>query len=427
MGATSASVIAVDCTRQRAYVPLDFFNDAVHGQVAVFDLSVDPDQGDPLVATIDLGMTALPRAAAVAIKSGTVLVLADDVLNTGQLLLINESDLSITSFPFPTGSRPDETDGVVVDPKNDTALVSMNDSLNDCTGGPGSCTGQAVFDLTSHTFGPLILVGSGVDNFALDATSDASLAPSDTVTPLLYAVDLSRQSTCTLNDGNISDLNADPDGIAVDPSTSIWVVGSFESPIVTVLNLNDSSFTSGPQCVLNEGGTPPNSVNYDTQTGAAGMPGAVINPVTHQALLTAESTNQIALLNLPATRLGQLTAPSITSVHSTIPNDPLGNAFDAADFPYGAAVDSCNNLGYVLDDLRTFLVQIDLDKFGKNPAGISTPLPAGSCAAATTSFQCDNGSGIRFFPLPGFADASARTRRAEHIAARKMKKTRRPR
>ena len=179
--------------------------------------------------------------------------------------------------------------------------------------------------------------------------------------------------------------------------------------------------------MLNEGGTPPNSVNYDTQTGAAGMPGAVINPVTHQALLTAESTNQIALLNLPATRLGQLTAPSITSVHSTIPNDPLGNAFDAADFPYGAAVDSCNNLGYVLDDLRTFLVQIDLDKFGKNPAGISTPLPAGSCAAATTSFQCDNGSGIRFFPLPGFADASARTRRAEHIAARKMKKTRRPR
>jgi hypothetical protein len=417
----------VDCTRQRAYVPLDFFNDALHGQVAVFDLSVDPDQGDPLVASIDLGMTVLPRAAAVDVKSGTVLVLADNVLNTGQLLLIDESDLSITSFPFPTGSRPDETDGVVVNPTSDSALVSMNDSVDDCTGGPGSCTGEAVFDLTSHSFGPLILlVDGGIDNFALDAASDVSLAPSDAITPLLYAVDLSSQSACTLDDANISGLDADPDGIAVDPSTSIWVVGSFESPVVTVLNLNDSSFTAGANCMLNEGGTPPNSVNHDTQTGADGMPGAVINPVTHQALITAESNNQIALLSLPSTPVAQLTAPSVTSAHSTIPNDPLGNVFHAADFPYGAAVDSCENMGYVLEDLRNFLVQIDLEEFGNNPAALSTALPAGSCAAAATSFQCDNGSGIRFFPLPGFADAAERRRRAEHLATRKMqKKTRR--
>jgi hypothetical protein len=421
--ATSSSVIAVDCARQRAYVPLDFLNDALHGQVAVLDLSVDPDQGDPLVASIDLGIVELPRAAAVSIKSGTVLVLTDNVLNTGHLVLIDESNLSITSFPFPAGSRPDETDGVVIDPNHDTALVSMNDSVNDCTGGAGSCTGQAVFDLTAHSFGPLIVVDGSIDNFALDAASDVSLAASDTITPLLYAVDLPSQSACTLDDANISTLDADPDGIAVDPSTNIWVVGNFESPLVTVLNLNDSSFTSGPDCVLTEGGTSPNSVNHNTQTHAVGMPGAVINPVTHQALITAESDNQIALLNLPSTRITQLTAASVTSVHSTIPNDPLGNVFHAADFPYAAAIDGCHNLGYVLQDMRGFLVQIDLDEFGTHPVDLSAPLPAGTCAAAATSFQCDNGSGIKFFPLPGFADASARSLRAEHVlATSKMKK-----
>ena len=413
----------MDCTRHRAYVPLDFLNDALHGQVAVLDLSVDPDQGDPLAAIIDIGAVALPRAAAVDIKSGTVLVLADSVLNTGNLLLIDENDLSVTSYPFPSGSRPDETDGVVVDPKHDTALVSMNDSVDDCTGGSGSCTGQALFDLTSHSFAPLIPVAGGVQNFALDAASDASLGSSDAITPLLSAVDLSSQSPCTLDDSNVSGLDADPDGIAVDPSTSIWVVGNFDSPVVTVLNLNHSSFTSGPDCVLNEGGTPPNSVNYDAQTGAAGMPGAVINPVTHQALITAESDNQIALLTLPATRLEQLTASNITSVHGTIPDNPLGHAFRAADFPYAAAVDSCDNLGYVLDDLRGFLVQIDLEELGKRPAGISAPLPAGSCFAASTAFQCDNGSGIRFFPLPGFADASAQRLRAEYILGTRKVKT----
>jgi hypothetical protein len=418
----------VDCLRQRAYVPLDFFNEALHGQVAVLDLSVDPDQDDPLVAIIDLGMVALPRAAAVDVRSGTVLVLVDNVVNTGVLMLIDETDLSLSGFPFPTGSRPGETDGVVVDPIHDTAVVSMSDAVDDCPGPPGSCTGQAVFDLTMHDFGPLVLLDGGLDNFAFDPTTDASLGASDEITPLLYAVDLSTTAACTLDDGNLSHLDADPDGIAADPGTGIWVAGNFESPVVTVLNLNGASFTSGADCVLNEGGTPPNSVNHDTRTGAMGMPGAVINPVTHTALITAESDNQVALLTLPSTPLAQLTAPDVTSVHGTIPNDPLGATFHAADFPYAAAVDSCHNLGYVLEDLRGFLTQIDLGELQTNPTGISTPLPAGSCAAAATSFKCDNGSGVKFFPLPGFADASRRRLRAESFpgAGKRRSSHRRP-
>jgi hypothetical protein len=49
-----------------------------------------------------------------------------------------------------------------------------------------------------------------------------------------------------------------------------------------------------------------------------------------------------------------------------------------------------------------FLVQIDLTTMQKTPAAISTQLPEGHCAGTTgTTFKCDNGNGVMFFPLPG--------------------------
>jgi len=412
MPATNTSVIAVDCKSQRAYVPLlDLNPDDLHGQVAVLDLSVDPDKGNPLIKVIDVGFIALPRAAAVDPESGTVMVLLDNVSNTGVLLLINETDDSLSSFPFPTGSRPAETSGIVFDPSHKTALVSMSDSLDDCTKGVGDCTGQAVFDLNKHTFGPLILTLSDVDSFGLDSAAELSLASSDPITPLLYGVNVSGGLACVFDDRNINHLDADPDDLAVDPTTGIWVAGSFESPTVSVVNLKGSSFAGDKPftCTLNEGGTPPNSVNHDTGTGASGMPGVAINPVTHEALMTADTNKQIALLSLPSAPVTQLTAAMVTGVHGTVPADPLGVPFAAATFPYATAVDSCHNLGYVLEDVRAFLVQIDLATFAANPPAISAALPPGTCAGVATSFSCDNGSGIKFFPLPGASSSSSAT------------------
>ena len=67
---TSTSVIAVDCSRQRGYVPLPNLNSSLHGQVAVLDLAVDPDSKNPLIKIIDIGITALPRSAAADFKTG---------------------------------------------------------------------------------------------------------------------------------------------------------------------------------------------------------------------------------------------------------------------------------------------------------------------------------------------------------------------
>jgi DNA-binding beta-propeller fold protein YncE len=399
--ATNSSIFAVDCKRQRAFVPLPNLNVLLHGQVAVLDLSVDPDETNPLLEIIDIGITALPRAAAVDPKSGTVLVLADNVNDTGILLLINEANDALSTFSFPAGSRPSETSGIVFDPKNNTALVSMTDASVDCTTGAGSCTGQAVFDLASETFGPLILTTNPIDSFGLDSSTDISIGSSDLISPQLFAFDVPNRLACFLDDQNVETLDSDPDAMAVDPTTGIWIAGNFESPVASVINLNGSEFSGSVSltCALNEGGTPPNSVNHDTGTGASGMPGVAINPATHQALMTAEASDEIALLSLPSRPVKQIAAAQVTSVNSTIPDDPTGNLFEAAEFPYGTVADSCHNLGYVINTERTFLAQIDLKLFNRNAAAIGTALPAGTCAGVVTQFQCDNENGVKFYPL----------------------------
>src|SRR5277367_3036653 len=131
------------------------------------------------------------------------------------------------------------------------------------------------------------------------------------------------------------------------------------------------------------------------------MPGVAINDVTHQALLTANDGNQVALLTLPSEPVSQLTASMVAGVQTSVPNDPAGNGWTSATFPYAVVADICHNFGYILDLRRDFLVQIDLAQFQSNPAAINTALASGHCAGTSTLFLCDNNNGVTFYPLPG--------------------------
>lgn len=400
---TTASVIAIDCARQLAYVPLPDLNSNLHGQVAVVNLAVDPNTTDPRIATIDLGHFGFPQGAAVDPAQGLAMVISGSVLDTGFVDLIDENTNALTPDSparFPAGSRPLATDGIVYNPITNSALVSMAGTPLTCPGPVATCTGMAIFDLASKTFGPLIQFDNPVDNFALDPVSAVALAPSDATDPIIGAIDLQHHAACTLNDSSLAALDADADGAGVDPSTGLWVIGNYESSKATIINLSGSTFsTMASGCSLNEA-NPPNSVNHDTQTGSP-MPGVAVNPLTHQAFLTAPEDNQIALLNLPAAPLVQVVAGAVNSVNSTIPNSPDGDPFEAMDFPYSDTIDTCNDRVYLMNDTATFLVEIDLAAFAANPGAISTPLPAGNCAGTSTTLGCDNHNGVRFFPLPG--------------------------
>ncbi|HLH76054.1 MAG TPA: hypothetical protein VKV28_04525 [Candidatus Binataceae bacterium] len=398
--ATNASVFAVDCTTQRAYIPMPFLT-ATGGEVAELDLSVDPAQKDPRIGTINLGIDGyLPRTAAADPIDGEVLITSDNGLNTGNLQLLNESSGALTSYSFPTGSRPRATDGVVYDTKTGTAMVSMSDSIADCTAASGGCTGTALFNLAKAQFGPLLVTGDILDGFAYDGPGALALGSTQALSPNLIGINPATPIACSFADDNIVGLNANPDAIAVDPTTNIWVVGNLDSPSASVVNLTGSSFTTPPNCLLNEGGTPPNSVNFNTQSGS-NMAGTSINALTHQALISGSLSNAVALLTLPSKPASQLTAAMVSGINSSLPQDPLGNNFIAATYPYATVIDSCHNFGYILEEQGNFLVQIDLAAFQNSPTALSTALPTGQCAGTTsTTFSCDNGAGVKFFPLP---------------------------
>jgi len=102
-----------------------------------------------------------------------------------------------------------------------------------------------------------------------------------------------------------------------------------------VINMNGSSFGTGPSCSVTEGGTPPNSVLVDSFT-----PGSLaVNARTHQAFITGlgdapsgGAGNRVGLMSLPKKRVVQLKASMIKYVQSSIPNDPDGAVFKAQGF-----------------------------------------------------------------------------------------------
>jgi hypothetical protein len=393
----NASVFAVDCTTQRAYVPLPFLGGDGNGEIAELDLSVDPDVSDPRIGTVSTGIPDLPVSAAADPVHGEILVASANENETGKILVIQEKDNSLVSFSFPAGSAPSPTDGVVYDAGLNKSLVSMSDAFFSCAN-PGACTGTALFDASTGAFADFNQLNP-ITNFAVDSQDQTALLNALAISPSTYALDLATNTACEFSDLNLAALDAEPDGVAADPSTGLWVFGNFQSSLATVVNLSEGTFSAPPNCMLKEGGTLPNSVNLDTGTGAD-MPGVAINPATHQALLTASVSNQAALLSLPTAAVHQLTSAMVTGVQSSLPDDPLGDPWESSTFPYAVVADSCHNFGYVLDLQRDFLVQIDLAKFQANPAAIKTALAGGHCAGTTTPFVCDNRNGVKFFPLP---------------------------
>ncbi|HUY26795.1 MAG TPA: hypothetical protein VMV27_05200 [Candidatus Binataceae bacterium] len=400
---TNASLEGIDCERERAYVPIKP-SSGPEAEVAALDLSVDPNTTDPRLKTIDLGHQGFARGATIAEKQGLVFVVSGYVTTTGFLDVVDETDNSLVAgspFSFPTGSIPIITDGIVFDTQSDTALASMTTTFPICTGGPNACTGMASFDLATNSFGPLIPFATSVNNFGFDAKTGIAIGSSDPIEPLTYALNLAGNEACTLADDSLVSLNDGPEGAAVDPDTGIWVVGQFNGVLTAVINLSGATFSgTPPSCTLDEFGSPPsNSIIFNT--GAQDLlPGVTINPVTHQAFLSGLLDNTIALISLPKHPVQYIDLSQLSAVQASLPLEPDGVRFEASILPYSDAIDTCHNRAYLVNQDNTFMAEVNLEEFQRNPGAINTALPAGNCAGTSTTLACDNQNGVRFFPLP---------------------------
>ncbi len=264
-----------------------------------------------------------------------------------------------------------------------------------------SPAGYVTFDPVLHTFGTVI-PANYAETFSLNSTTNVVMDSSDSSAfNTIDAIDITNERACLLTDTN---LTGDQDGASTDSATNITVISN-EDGTATVLNLNGSAFNppgvSTTPCTLDETNAP-NSVLV------SGLPsstaGSAVNGTTHQAFLIEDGSPGATLIQLPISPVaGQIAAGNLgTPSISSIPNDPLDNSWGTQGDPYAVAIGECNNKGYAVDYTFDFLVQVDLATLQNNPANISTALPAGHCAGTTsTIFKCDNGSGTKFFPLPG--------------------------
>jgi len=400
--AAGSGLIAVDCIKERAYVPLDTLGLSENGQVAVIDLSVDPDVTDPRITTVALTHSDIPTGTAFDNDHSLILVVSGKSGAGGFVDIINEATNTLvpgSPFAFPTGTQAGYFGQVLYNPTTHLAIIGLCDNASCSSGDPN--TGLVTFNPVTHKFGTII-PANYPETFALnDKTNVVIDASDDDASGEIGAANMGGHRACTLSDSNIGDDN---DGSSFDRVTNIAVVSN-EATNATVINLNGSSFapSSGTPCTLNEGGTPPNSVLV------TGLPsstaGSAIDSVNHWAFLISDDDNGMALLTLPAAPVTQLTPGDITSVSSAFPDDPLGSSWGTQGDPYAVAVATCTSLphkGYAVNSDFTFLAEVDLPTLMSTPGAISTAPPAGNCAGTTSTVtKCNNGNGVVFFPLPG--------------------------
>jgi hypothetical protein len=396
-------VLAVDCTRQRAYIPLNAPDVDGNGQVSVIDLSVNPDVTDPRVATISLTHPDIPSGTAFDNDHSLIIVVSGKSSGLdGSVDLIDEATNTLVAgspFAFPAGSQSGFFGQALYDATNHLAIVGTCDSATCSSGNP--LTGFVTFNMTTHTFGTIIAANypeafafNNKTNVVIDASDDDSGGQ-------IGGIDQHNGRACTLTDTNVG---GDNDGSSFDSSTGIVVVSN-ETTNATVINLNKSSFApgSGTPCTLNEGGTPPNSVLVTRLP--SGTAGSAVDPDNHWAFVISDGGAGMALLTLPTAPVAQLVSADITAVSSSFPNDPSDTGWGTEGDPYAVTVASCPALphkGYAVNDSFTFLAEVDLPTLLNTPLVIPTAPPAGQCTGTTSTVtKCNNGNGVVFFPLPG--------------------------
>ena len=408
--------MTVDPAAQLAFVPLLNVPDPTTGnsRIAIVNTAVDPDVADALKGTIVLSHPDIIASIALDPADGLLIVISGGIGHGGFVDLINESTgTPVTGSPFAMPKGADvyqfSTNAgygqVVLDPVRKVAVIATLDDLveNNCSK-PGACTGFTTFDLSNHTFTPIIQTAVTY-NFGFDPVTDIAIPAGPYPFAVVTVVDIGHSAACILVDPNLVSF---PEGVSIDSTTHIAVIGN-DDGTATALNLFDSFFTndSKPPCEFEEGGIPPNSVQVSGLPGATA--GVAVNPKTHQAFLIEEDFlptdffNGIVLMGLPSAQVSQISAGDISvPAVSSLPFDPFGFYWQTQSEPFQIAVDHVHNMAYATGVAGTFLAQINLATFQSNPDGIATPLTTTtSCVDLSgASFGCNNQHGLIFYPLP---------------------------
>jgi len=418
---SGSGALLVDPDEQLAFVPLIYDPDPDTGnaRLVVIDTTVDPTNVNAIKGTIVLSHPDIISSIAqdVGDPRGLLIITSGGDGDGGFVDVMDQFGNPIAGSPFamPTGYDVFQSASslavgpfgqTVYDPVNNQMIISVVDQVdpftgtNMCPGGAGKCTGFVTFNLTTHTFSPIINAPA-TNTFAINPFISASNTKSYAIDTSLQngagsttIIDLTDGLACSLSDTN---LQEGPWAASLDSTTNVSTIAN-NSDLVTVLNLNGSTFSTTGACVVNEGGTNPNSQSAEVTDLAGGI---AVNETTHQAFVIDEHNNGVGLIQLPQTAVAQIATPPVPT-QAFVPLDPSTFNWETASAPMQVAVDTNHNKAYAVNIFGTYMVQIDLTKMQSNPSGISTQLPLGSCFGDPNFnfFTCNNLNGVVFFPLP---------------------------
>ena len=379
------SLVGIDPINNVGYAPLIALDGSGNAQIEAVDLTVGT--ANPLLATLSLSGASKTISTAYNPNNATMLV--ETFLKNGGIgvFVIDTATKTVTGPVKATGLNSGFFGGILEDSIHNRAFVAGQTTigiLDTSTTPPAWNAGSVVTtvatdSLSLNTSTGILFIGAEGVNQIIDTTH----------TPL---VPKSFDSTSGVTDGN-----------AFDPATNILAVtpevGADQTQVFNFATLDTtvSPATANNVTVPGLGEIPPKG------EGPGGM--AVINCVTHQAVVADENGQNLKLLHLPTSPVPASTplnnkgqpgsgttadaASAFTIAATVIPRGPSSMQLIIQGDPNSATIDAAHNFFYALAlDFATattqFLVRIDLSTpvppLGGSPTGITHWTPAGATA-----------------------------------------------
>lgn len=388
-GGTGAFGVVTVNGKQKLYLPLTDLNASGHGAIAVVDVGKDGKgvSGDnALITMIDLGTTDYatttggdPTVIVAASTDNPTIWLIDPTTDKLTKTLALDATAGRSSFSGGGGY----VTGVAMDSDHNRAILSV-------------WNGFALLDTKAGTITKTI-EAPPVENFGFDSAHQRIIAPfyecadsadaqgnrpafcgnytatdGSPMTDGLNVIDLSDGTVYTYQDPSATDphtpLGTEPDSAAADPNNQIVVVPSEGENLQNVIDLSKATFDKSKKTVTAPSHRVPN----------LGLTGAAIEATRHYAFLEEEHSSDVAFFKIEDANQGK-GAP----VTGNVPSLPDGNGWSNLGDPHGIAVTTALNggksVGFVVNDARTWVARVDLEKFeglASNGAGYVSDMSA---------------------------------------------------
>ena len=277
--AAGQGLIAIDGKNNIGYVPIYAIDANLNAKIAVVDLTVGA--ANPILKVLSLPGSTRPIAATINPDTGKVYVEAQTPANTVNVHVIDTTTQTVTATVLATGvTFSGSFGGIIANPTKQKLIVAGSSNI----GIMSLATDPPTMIANS------LISNSGTDSIALNFDTEVLFVSSDgTMSAVNTAVNPPTQFSVLMGLGTT-------DGVAFDTLTNLLAVDPEFQDQTHILNFNGA--------VLAQNMTLPfvTVPGYGTTAPVGEGPGgqAVVNVITHQAVVADEFGENVRVIQLPS-------------------------------------------------------------------------------------------------------------------------------